>query len=51
MKDGHIANYKMQVFVSGGNKLEVDWTANVHHNSQKTANEMIIIAKNNQKHE
>jgi len=51
MKEGHVTNYQMPVFISGGNKELVEWTANVHLNSLKIATEMIIIAKNNQNHE
>jgi len=51
MKEGHVTNYQMPVFIKGGNKELVEWTANVHLNSLKIATEMIIIAKNNQKHE
>ena len=51
MKSGQNTHYKMQVFVKEGNKQFVDWTVNVHLNSQKSATEMIIIAKNNQTHE
>jgi len=46
MKAGELANYNMQVFVSGGEKVSVEWIANVHLNSMKIATEMIIIAKN-----
>jgi len=51
MKEGHVADYEMEVKVAGGNIKVVDWKVNVHLNSQKTATEMIIIARNNQSHE
>ncbi|MDD4969329.1 MAG: chemotaxis protein CheB [Paludibacter sp.] len=51
MKEGQSTDYKMPVFVNEKNKEIVDWTVNVHLNSQKIATEMIIIAKNNQSHE
>ena len=51
MKEGQVANYNMQVIVSGGNKENVDWVANVQLNSKKIATEMIIIANNKLNHE
>ena len=51
MKEGNVANYKMQLFVSEGKKETVDLTINFHINSLKIVTEMIIIAKNNQNHE
>jgi len=51
MKEGQVANYTMQVLVSGGNQELVDWIANVHLNSMKIPTEMIIIAKNKKNHE
>lgn len=51
IKEGTVANYKMQLFVSEGKKETVDWTINFHTNSLKIVTEMIIIAKNNQNHE
>ena len=47
MKEGKVANYTMEVLISKGNKVLVDWIANVQLNSMKIATEMIIIAKTN----
>ena len=51
IQEGLNANYKMPVVISGGKRVLIEWTANVHLNSLKIATEMIIIAKNNQNHE
>ena len=51
MKEGSVANYKMQLYLSGGEKATIDWSINFHSNSLKIVIEIIIIAKNNQNHE